>query len=396
MKIAINGCGVCGPTLAWWLKRCGHEPVLFERASSHRSGGYIIDFWGAGYDVAEKMGVLPNIQNDAYMIGRVRTVTSGGYTTSSLSTKGFRDLTNGRYLSIARSDLAKHLLNVCGDIETHFGTSIVGVDDQQDRVDVRLSNGTEKQFDIVVGADGLHSKIRELAFGSQEKLENQVGLYVAAFVLDNYQPREELTYVSHTKPGRQIARVSLRKDRTLFLFTFSKKFLSRQPDGETDEKAMLREVYYDMGWEADAILSKIDDVSDFYFDHVSQIRMPDWTKGRVALLGDASACVSLLAGEGTSLAMVEAYVLAAELQVANGDHRVAFKAYENLLHSYVTEKQNGALGFAGFFAPKNWFWLAIRDVALNLSSVPYLGKQLIALNLNSNLDLPEYSIISSR
>jgi len=390
MKIAINGCGVGGPTLAFWLKKYGHKPVLFEKAPALREGGYVIDFWGTGYDIADKMGVLPKLKQDAYMIKRVQTVTSGGWTTSSMNTNGFHNLTNGRYMSIARSDLARHLFNACEGIETRFGTSIVGLEDQGDQVNVRLFDGGEQEFDLVVGADGLHSKVRELTFGEQGQFENHLGFYIAAFILDGYEHRDELAYISHTKPGRQIARVSLRNDHTLFLFTFTKDFLSQQPIDGDEEKATLREIYKDMGWKADAILFRMDEVRDIYFDRVSQIRMPEWTKGRVALLGDAAACASLLAGEGTGLAMTEAYVLAGELHKAPSNHQKAFKAYQGRLHSYVRTKQDAALGFADLFTPKSWFWLMVRDISLNLTSVPILGKRLLQGSFQSSLNLPEY------
>lgn len=390
MKIAINGCGVGGPTLAWWLKKYGHEPVLFEKASALREGGYVIDFWGTGYDIADKMGIVPALKNDAYFIRQVKTVTSRGWTTSNMSTKAFHDLTNGRYMSVARSDLARHVFDACEGVETRLGTSVIGIDDGKDRVSVRLSDGGEEEYDLVVGADGLHSKVRELTFGPQDQFESHIGFSVAAFVLPGYRPRDELTYISHTKPGRQISRVSLRDDQTLFLFVFSKDFLSREPTGEADEKAILRDVYKGMGWEAEAILSRMSEARDIYFDRVSQIRMPNWTRGRVALLGDAAACASLLAGEGTGLAMTEAYILAGELHRASGNHQAAFKAYQDRLHSYVTTKQDGALGFANLFAPKNWFWLVVRDIAMNLTSIPLLGRQLLSRSFRSNLELPNY------
>ena len=118
--------------------------------------------------------------------------------------------------------------------------------------------------------------------------------------------------------------------------------------------------------------------------------MPAWTKGRVALIGDAAACASLLAGEGTGLAMTEAYVLAGELHKASGDHNVAFDAYQDRLHSYIVKKQDGALGFAGLFAPKNWFWLAVREISMNLTSVPFLGKRLLSDSFKSDIKLPDY------
>lgn len=391
MKIAINGSGIAGPTLAWWLQRYGHEPVLFDESPALRTGGYVIDFWGTGYDIADKMGLLPGLKEDAYFIQHVRTVTAGGRTTSSLNTRAFHDMTNGRYMSIARSDLARQIYQACDGIETQFGTSVTDIEDQADKVAVRLSDGGQEAYDLVVGADGLHSHIRALAFGPQEQFENHIGFYVAAFILPGYYPRDELTYVSHTKPGRQISRVALRDDQTLFLFVFSKSFVTQQPVGEAAEKALLREIYCDMGWEAGAILSRIDEVSDVYFDRVSQIKMPVWTKGHVALVGDAAACVSLLAGEGTGLAMTEAYVLAGELHEAGNDHMTAFQAYQERLQPYLARKQDAALKFAGLFAPKNWFWLVVRDALMNLTSIPLLGKQLLAGSFKSDLDLPMYA-----
>jgi len=390
MKIAINGCGIAGPTLAWWLQRYGHDPVLFDQSLALRTGGYVIDFWGTGYDIADKMGLLPALKRDAYLIETVRTVTSKGCATSALQTSVFGDLTNGRYFSIARADLARQIHQACNGIETRFGTSVVGIRDQKDKVALELSGGNFEEFDLVVGADGLHSQVRALTFGPENQFENHIGFYVAAFVVSGYSPRDELAYISHTQPGRQISRVSLRDDETLFLFVFSKKFVDEQPEGKAEEKALLHAIFGNMGWEATAILSRMDEVQELYFDRVSQVRMPDWTKGRVALLGDAAACTSLLAGEGTGLAMTEAYVLAGELHRASGDHRVAFNVYQNRLHSYVTNKQDGALGFAGLFAPKNWFWLVVRDILMNLTAVPILGKRLLSRSFTSDLKLPDY------
>ncbi len=393
MKIAINGCGIAGPTLAWWLQKYGHEPVLFDQSPALRTGGYVIDFWGTGYDIADKMGLVSSLREDAYFIKKVRAVTASGRTTSSLNTRGFHEITNGRYLSIARSDLSKRIYQACDGIEARFGTSVVNIQDQGDNVTLELSDGSHELFDLVIGADGLHSHIRTLAFGPQEHFETHTGFYVAAFVLPGYYPRDELEYVSHTQPGRQISRVALRDDQTLFLFIFSKRFAPHQPVGEEAEKLLLHQIYENMGWEADAILSRMDEVDQVYFDRVSQIRMPTWAQGRVALVGDAVACASLLAGEGTGLAMTEAYVLAGELHNADGDHATAFQSYQARLQQYLILKQDAALKFAGLFAPENWFWLVVRDVMLNLTSVPILGKKLLASSFQSDLDLPSYGTL---
>lgn len=391
MKIAINGAGIGGPTLAYWLRKYGYEPILFEKAPELRNGGYVIDFWGNGYDIAEKMGLFPDLLEDAYVMERLRTVTSKGLTTSSLNVATFKELTDGRYLSIARSDLSKRIFATCEGIETRFGTSIDELDDQPDKIVARLSNGSTEDFDLVIGADGLHSNIREQVFGPQSDFEHPVGFSVAAFMLDGYHPRDELTYLSHTVPNRQVTRLALREDKTLFLFIFANSLFAEQPKTEAQEKALLREIYADMGWETRAILSRLDEVEDIYFDRVSQIRMPNWHKGRVALLGDAAACASLLAGEGTGLAMTEAYVLAGELHRANGDHKVAFNAYQNRLQTDLLKKQDNALKFAGFFAPKSWTSLIMRDVLTNIASIPFMAKLMLKGSLGNKLDLPDYA-----
>jgi 2-polyprenyl-6-methoxyphenol hydroxylase-like FAD-dependent oxidoreductase len=390
VKVAINGCGVAGPALAWWLRRYGHEPVLFELAPALRTGGYLVDFWGTGYDVAEKMGLLPGLQQDGYIMQHLRTVTARGRTTSSVNVETFRELTGGRYLSIARSALSRRTFEACDGVEARFGTHVVGLEDRADKVAVRLSDGSEEDFDLLIGADGLHSEVRALAFGPQADFERHLGFHVAACVLPGYRPRDELTYVSHTLPGRQMSRVALRDDRTLFLFVFATRLLGGRPEGTAAQKTALRRVYDDMRWEAPAILARLDEVEDLYFDRVSQIRMPDWCRGRVALLGDAAACVSLLAGEGTGLALAEAYVLAGELHRAAGDHGAAFAAYQRRLQAHLAKKQAAALKFAGFFAPRNWLTLVGRDVLMNLISIPFLARPLLRGSFTADFDLPAY------
>ncbi len=396
MRIAINGSGIAGPTLAWWLREYGHEPILFEKAPKLREGGYIVDFWGTGYDVADKMGILPALKEDSYAISRVKTVTAGGWVTSSLNTQGFHTQTNGRYMGVSRADLARRVFDACEGIETRFGTSIDAIEDRPGKVMATFSNGEKDDFDLIIGADGLHSKVREIVFGPEDKFEYRTGLYVAAFVAKGYRPRTELSYISHTQPGRQISRVALRDDMTLFLFIFSETFLGNDPATETEQRKTLRKVYGGLGWESGAILSELGSTEDLYFDRVSQIRMDRWSKGRVALVGDAGGCASLLAGEGTGLAMTEAYFLAGELHKAADNHQAAFEAYHTKLHEYVTEKQDTALTMAELFAPKSWFQLILRDVGMNLTHVPYLGSKLLEKSFRDDLKLPNYGNVPAQ
>jgi 2-polyprenyl-6-methoxyphenol hydroxylase-like FAD-dependent oxidoreductase len=390
VKVAINGTGVAGPALAWWLRRYGHEPVLFEKAPKLRTGGYVIDFWGVGYDVAERMGLLPALREKGYLMQQLRMVDRIGRTSVSLDAGAFRALLGDRFVSLARGDFAATVFEACEGVEARFGTSVVGIEPRDRGVVVRLSDGSEQEFDLVVGADGLHSEVRSLAFGPEAQFEHQTGCYVAAFRLPAYRPREELAYVGYTVPKRQVVRAALRDDFTMFLFVFRADLVGSPPVDACEPRELLRDVFGEMGWEVPQILARLDEAQELYFDRVSQIRMDRWTEGRVALVGDAAACVSLLAGEGTGLALTEAYVLAGELHRAGTDYAAAFRYYEAKLRPFLARKQKAALRMVGFFTPKTWFGLFLRDLATRATAIPVLGRVLLGDALRDGFELPDY------
>ncbi len=390
MRIAINGIGVAGPTLAYWLREYGHEPVLFEKAPALRTGGYLIDFWGLGYEIAERMGLIPALRERCYEMELMRMVDGAGRPEASVDLAPMREVLHGRFISIARADLAAALFGACDGIPAHFGVHISGIEPDGDGVVATLSDGRQERFDLVFGADGLHSHVRALAFGPEERYETFLDCYIAAFRLKGYPHRDELTYVSHTVLRRQVARVTLHGDETLVLLVCRAELIDGDPPRDR-QKAALRRAFGDMAWEVPDILDRMDGVDDLYFDRVSQIHIPRWSSGRVALLGDAAACPSLLAGEGTGLAMLEAYVIAGELQRAGGDFTRALAAYDARLRSFVTGKQKAARPFRGFFAPETTLGLRVRSVAIHALSLRFLAKPLLARSLRDDLELPRYS-----
>jgi 2-polyprenyl-6-methoxyphenol hydroxylase-like FAD-dependent oxidoreductase len=392
MKIAINGCGVAGPALAWWLLHHGHEPVLVEQASEPRKGGYVIDFWGLGYDICEKMGLMSEIRDRGYQVGEVRFVNGRGGTAGGFDTRILSRMTDGRFTSLRRADLGAVLFNAVKDrAETIFGDSIDGVEDRGDRVHVAFEHAASRDFDLVIGADGLHSKVRSLAFGPEAGYERFLGYHVAAFDVTSYRPRDELVYVSFTEPGKQVSRFSMRGDRTLFLFVFRDEvFGGRMPRDDAERRAALREVFGRSGWECPRILDAMDGIDGIYFDRVSQIHMPSWSEGRTALVGDAAAAVSLLAGEGTGLAIAEAYVLAGELHHAGCDHAAAFQAYERRLMPFLADKQAAARKFASSFAPSTSAGIVVRNLATRLMRIPFVAELFVG-DLRDDIDLPDYT-----
>jgi 2-polyprenyl-6-methoxyphenol hydroxylase-like FAD-dependent oxidoreductase len=392
LKIAINGAGIAGTTLAYWLLRFGHEPVLVEEAPRLRTGGYIIDFWGVGYRIAEKMGLIPILENLAYKVDELRLVDGQGRRRGGFSTGVIRRMTDGRVVSLRRSDLAASIYRtIDGKVEAIFGDTIVTMEENSERVRVAFNRHPARDFDLVVGADGLHSRVRQLTFGPEAQFETRLGYQVAAFEVEGYRPRDELVYISHSRPGRQISRFSMRDDRTLFLLVFRDELSEKvMPGTDSDYKSTLRAVFGDAGWEAPKILAAMSDVSDIFFDRVSQIRMDRWTKGRTALVGDAAACVSLLAGEGSGLAMAEAYVLAGELTRAGNDHVAAFGRYEKLMMPFVRGKQKTAKNFAASFVPRTELGIVWRDLATRLMVIPFLADAFIGRGLRDDIELPRY------
>jgi 2-polyprenyl-6-methoxyphenol hydroxylase-like FAD-dependent oxidoreductase len=392
MKIAVNGAGIAGTTLAYWLHRYGHEPVLFEAAPKLRTGGYVIDFWGVGYEVADRMGLVPNLKKIGYKVGEWRLVNADGHRTGGFSTSVIDHFAGERIVSLERSGLAAAIYETVRDkVETVFRDSIAGIDETTGGVRVAFDHGRPRNFDLVIGADGLHSRVRNLAFGPEDRFETYLGYHVAAFQVDGYRPRDELVYISHTEPGRQISRFSMRDDKTLFLFVFHADEGQKQaPADDAARKAALRDVFGDMGWETPRILEAMQDAQGIYFDRVSQIRMGRWTRGRTALLGDAAACVSLLAGEGTGLAMAEAYILAGELAVAGDNHQLAFARYHERLADFILHKQETAKGLASSFAPETRFGIFVRDLTTRLMAIPLLADVIIGRDLRDDIELPDY------
>ncbi len=392
MKVAINGCGIGGPALAWWLLHHGHEPVLIEDAPKLRQGGYIVDFWGIGYDVAEKMGLIPEIRNAGYQIEEVRFVDKHGHKSGGFSADVFGRMTHDRFTSARRADIAAALYGAVKDrAEVIFEDSVKAIQEHEQGIHVEFEHASSRDFDLLIGADGLHSKVRQLVFGPESGYERFLGYRVAAFDVSGYPHRDELVYVSYAEPGRQVSRFSMRDDRTLFLFVFNDDVPDgKTPQADAERKTVLRDLFGKSGWECPQILDFMDGADSIYFDRVSQIRMTSWSKGRTALLGDAATAVSLLAGEGTGLAIAEAYVLAGELHRAAGDHATAFARYQGTLMPFLQAKQEFARKFASSFAPKTSTGIFIRDMSMNLMSLPWLADLLLGGSVRDDITLPGY------
>lgn len=390
MRVLIVGAGIAGTTVAYWLQQAGHVPTLLERAPALRQGGYLIDFWGSGFDIAERMGIVPRLLEAGYQFTEARDVADDGGTIASLDPRRFLAGAGGRYVSILRADLAAAIYDALDDsVETIFGDTLRSLTETEHCVHVDFEHAESREFDLVIGADGLHSRVRELVFGVEAGFERDLGIAVAAFDVVGHPHRDELMALMHAEVGFQAIRASLRDDVTMFMLTFRHQGPIPYGD-EAAARDLLRSHMAGAGWEMPIFLDELPQARSLYLDRASQIRMPQWTMGRVALIGDAAASPSLLAGQGSALAMASAYVLAAELAATPDDHPRAFAAYQRRLMPMMETKQDAARGLGLAFAPPTRMHLVLRRALMRLMGFPPVANLVMGRSLQDPIDLPDW------
>ncbi|MFG3130823.1 FAD-dependent monooxygenase [Streptomyces tendae] len=338
--VLISGASIAGPALAFWLNRHGYEVTVVEKAGTLRSGGYPIDVRGTALDVVERMGILPQLRDAHIDLRRITFLDGDGDEVTSLHPHAVTGGVTGRDLEIRRGDLTDALYTaVRDDVEFLFNDSVDTLDQNEHGVDVTFQGGGTRRFDLVFGADGMHSRTRETLFGPEEQFHRHLGYCFAVFTMPNTLGLSHETVMWNT-PGRAAAVYAVGDDEEVHAFlNFARPDPPYDAFGNPDaQRALLADVFADAGWEVPGILGALHDADDVFFDAVGQIRMPRWTSGRVALLGDAAYAPSFLTGQGTSLALVGAYMLAGSL--AGRDHAEGFAAYEHATRDFVTLNQD--------------------------------------------------------
>lgn len=386
-SVLISGAGIAGLTLAYWLQKSAIEVTVVEKFPHLREGGYMIDFWGLGFDVAEKMGIINDLAKAHYNIPEFQFVNEKNERVGGFNILKFRSLIQYRHYNLLRSNLEKILFEIVkNNITFKFSDSITSLHPDKSGINVTFASGDQAEFSIVIGADGLHSNVRSLKFGSEEQFEKYLGYYVASFTIDNYLNGDRI-FFSYSTPGKQVSLYSLRENKlaTLFLFKRKLKLLEQECPKET-----LRTVYRDVGWECPHLLEAMNKSPDFYFDCVSQIELDHWSNGSVGLIGDACQCVSLIAGQGSSLAMAGAYILAGELKEAGWDIHEAFSNYERILKPEIQRKQSLARELASSFVPETRFAIWRRNTFSNVMLLPFVSRWFINKYMADNVRLKNY------
>ena len=393
-NILISGAGIAGLALAYWLKKHGFKPTVVEFAPKLREGGYAIDFFGAGFDVAEKMGILSDLEKVDLRIKEVVFVDEQNRKRGALNAFQIRGLVNGRFYNVLRSDLARVISgHLDSGIEFIFGDTITKIEQTRNEVMVSFQSGNERIFDLVVGADGLHSNVRNLVFSDESQYEKYFEFYVAAYtILDHRKSFEkDSLFKTYTVPGKQVNTYSTKGDKltSLFIWSSAEKYAYEHSD-VMRQKQILRNEFRNVGWECPTLLEGLDKADDFYFDPISQIKMDHWSNGRVTLVGDACDCPSLLSGQGSTLAMVAAYILAGELKESTGDYKIAFRQYENIFKPFIDKKQKLAKLFAVSYIPKNNFGIWMRNTLTGIIFSSLVSKWFVSKFMRDRINIKEY------
>lgn len=330
-RILISGASVAGPMAAFWLARRGFEVTVVERMplTRVRTSGHAVDLFGPAVDVAEWAGVLPAVLDHRTRTEVVSFQRSGGRPVD-LEMRRLVAGVSGRHVEIMRGELAAILFEATrDDVRYLFEDSVATLTEDDDGVAVTFEHAPAERFDVVIGADGLHSTVRRLVFGPEDQFRRFLGGYLAGAAVPNDLGLEGRMLVWNA-PGRLAAIYPVHGTTTArggFLFRTPHELgLDHRDSG--GQKQALHDLYGRDGWHVPQLLAAVDAGDDFYFDSISQILMDTWTRGRVSLVGDAGYSAGPAVGGGTSIAVVGAYVLAHELDRAGRDHRAGLRVYE--------------------------------------------------------------------
>lgn len=346
VRVVISGAGIAGPALAYWLNRFDIEVSVVERAPELRPGGQAIDIRGVAKEVVRRMGLDSQVRSSCTHTLGASSVTRNNRRILSTRSDEFDGDGHIAEIEILRGDLAEVFHAATRDsTEYLFGDRIEALYQDVDGVTVRFARGGERRFDVVVGADGLHSGVRALAFGPEAQFVRHLGHYASFFTVPNVLGLDRWA-LGYSEPGRVAGVRAIHDNADLMAFlSFRSGPLDYDHRDVNAQKAILRERFAGGRWRIPWLVEQLDTCPDFYFDAIAQVQMDRWSEGRVALLGDAAFCPSPLSGQGTSLAIVGAYVLAGELAGRPDDPPAALTAYERAMREFAAANQRiGRLG----------------------------------------------------
>ncbi len=376
-SVLISGGGIAGLTLAILLRKQGFEPLVVEREASLPTEGYMMDFFATGWDVAERMDLVDQLRAIRYPIDTLKFVDAEGEARINVPIDRIRHALDDKYVYLRRTDLARILFERAraAGVEFRFGASIDSLQERGNDVRAIFDGGGDGVFSLVFGADGIHSRVRELVFGPEGQFDRFLGYYVAAFHISDHGYDIGSAFRLYEEPNRLLMLYPLGERRLDATYVFRHADVGHVPHQE--RLAFIKRNFAGAGWLAERLLTDHPSSQPLYFDPTMQIVMPDWHKGRIALVGDACGCLTLIAGQGSHLAMAGAYVVAQELARHGDDHHAAFAAYQAYLKPHVEKKQRDAAWLARMFVPSERSRPWLRRAVIRLMFSAPLAKYML-------------------
>jgi 2-polyprenyl-6-methoxyphenol hydroxylase-like FAD-dependent oxidoreductase len=396
-NILVIGGGIAGPALALLLHRYGMKPVVVERAPEIRLSGHWVDLEAEGREAAWRMGIESKVREKITGSLGTQILDSAGRLQASFDISNFGEKGSVEEIEIRRPELAKILYeHIRNDVEYVFGDYPQVIDDRDDRVQVKFASGNVREFDLVVGADGIHSKTRRLVFGDQPPI-SYADMYAAYFSIPRSDSDGSCVRFYSVPGGRSVSLRPDNQERTQVYLCFRSRERGYEKLDVDAQIRLIQKLFADAGFEALRILRELPNSDDFYFDTVGQVKMDRWSKGRVTLVGDAGYCPSPLTGMGASAALVGAYILAGELS-RHQDYNEAFKQYEAWMRPYLTKAQRIIPGTVRVGFPNTHTAIALRNTILGLVIRPAITRFIAKLFTSKTPPkslLPNYEGVST-
>lgn len=358
-SVLISGAGIAGNALAFWLGRYGFRPTVVEIAPDLRAGGFPVDFRGRAHlAVLARMGVLEEVRAHQTPAVSHVIVDEAGRPVAEIPS----ELTAGG-LEILRGDLVQILYQRAKDAaEYRFADSISSLTPVAGGVRAQFERSAPRTFDLVVAADGLHSRVRGLVFGPERRYLRYLGYYAASFTIPDDQSHADVR-LNYNVPGRLVA-VNAGPGWASASFIFASEQLEIDHRDIDRQRQVVARAYDGVGWQAPRLISAMWQASDFSFEPIGRVEVDRYIQDRVVLLGDAG--YGGYGAMGTGLALVGAYILAGELAASRQDHRAALERYQEQLRGYATRCQAVGGNTGRFFVPDTWEQIHRRNRAFRL------------------------------
>lgn len=341
-KVLISGASFAGLASAYWMRQLGYDVTIVEIAPSLRTGGTAVNINGNTIDIVKRMGIFEQIRAHRLSLRRWDFVNEDGRIARSMLMQAEGEPPSSDDYEIERDVLLQILFDaVRTDCAILFGDSIVAID-ETDRIDVTFKHGRRATYDLVLGCDGTHSRVRKLWFGDEAKYLHYLHQYFSISIVDKLLIERDTAQMFNV-PGKLLM-LNAYKNKTDIIFGFvSDTEIAYGYRDEAQQRSMIAAQFCDVGWRAAEMLRELDSTQSFYFDKLCQVRMPAWSRGRVVLVGDSAYCPSPAAGKGGSLAIDGAAALADAMRLAADDHARAFRQYEDDFRPFIDEVQSEAV-----------------------------------------------------